>query len=1388
MRRFGTFLTLLGLSSCLVLKSHAHRVHGHRTPWLPWYTKEKEIAKPGVIAPHEDSPQLVQPGRSSASRFGVSLPTDNLTKFEGCPATSSTSFNTDRQRRTAVSHPHASSDVSSEKDEGDNLVTVGARRSSAACGAGQVPLSEVGFGSAPKVTCCPADKLECAGCSSFANGACAKCLPGYVKQCAAGKDTCGPVVCTACSDIPGYTDSDGKSCSQLCPATPKLFSQTEKNAFVAKATGGLTAMDACCACGGGLRDPTPWAYNDDVDFVLGKPVKVTPMPRTATAYAPDGCELEKYGLSLDPVTGVIEGSPLATEPFSLECKVTALQSPELGISYNATMKVRVLPFAYGRANLLLGSAALPVVSSRTYNAGKFGIKCSPTVSWLDQTGFAQAGQIKLAAEAGVKTGGLAGTAIETTASEHLKGVNSTLTGSLLVEKPSTRCHLTAERNAPTKGGKTTVMTDAADMVLIRSAPWTDIVYPVPFPAASPLLLTVGKPVEAPKILRPTDAAGNRNTMPPAFFTISCALKGTTTAVTEHVARTHEVNFVTASKSRIPLFTMDPVSGEIGGATSSKANGGWELPFKYVDAAQRGLVELECKIFGSELTASKPTGPAGPLPTSAWLAASKTVSITVQDDSCWQDVQVKSDSVFLTAYTQASAHQSLEACRRTCGTDASCALFNFSSNKCYKGRRSSKPGAARAALIDVQAKLSACDPSKTCKALEVQGHAWLSGTFCPVVRDFTAGSFMFAYQKTGFTPQDATYLYPYVAAREGTPAPCPAGSKWIVRQASGGDFLDPEGGQFTFRGRLLACLPPENTKGKWATGTGSIYMPPDFTKTSSKFLISMTPQICKSPLADLANAQSKDAQGAQQGQSAAAEEQTGGAPAGGGSPGEVYRIHDPDIEGPTGAASHWLDPCECFPVEWGPNAPVNPQVFSMLPRDGVNKIPKLTAKPQLIVKGSVTCMWKDLLSSFPTDSEEECSAKCREAAQCNFFWVGTMGAAPQCRLFSVCDALMSEPGNEQEMVSGALFGLPRYDVCLMADPQACAARTKRRKYLTSDDAESVSAPSFRVLCERFTKAEASHACKAQGMILAQVTSPLQNDWAVTALSSLCSAVTPWGWIDGSDAGHEGTWKFSDGTPQVYNNYNAGEPNGRTTENCNLLNVNSKWYDITCSYGGAAAVCMNTPKRLKAVCQSTTPNAAAAKCHAVGMKVATISTTADLENAQTVLASQCAGANGVAVIDGTNEGGGVAEYYTSDARTWSAPRWKAGHPKAGGGHCARLNVDGMESTPCTTASPAVLCQHDLSGLAFLPQSATAQLSSWDANHDKRGLSFKAPPLHHAWAWCGKFGGHGWHEWVEIGMPKAMWVSAIATRGRADWDQWVTAYRVEYLEAGGFVKVGR
>ncbi|CAE7204499.1 unnamed protein product [Symbiodinium sp. KB8] len=169
----------------------------------------------------------------------------------------------------------------------------------------------------------------------------------------------------------------------------------------------------------------------------------------------------------------------------------------------------------------------------------------------------------------------------------------------------------------------------------------------------------------------------------------------------------------------------------------------------------------------------------------------------------------------------------------------------------------------------------------------------------------------------------------------------------------------------------------------------------------------------------------------------------------------------DDPGTTQLADYWLHPCDCAPDAWGPELPVDPQMYEHLPANSSNQF---TPTPYVIVTGQLVCPSRQLLgggNGVHFQSEEEvlepadCEARCREQTTCLFFWHGSQHGAATCRLFTGCDNLVREFSLE-----GDLKVMPRSPSCSVADAAKCWATSLRRSFLSmafsSDGGTSVRA--------------------------------------------------------------------------------------------------------------------------------------------------------------------------------------------------------------------------------------------------------------------------------------------------------------------------------------------
>eukprot|EP00931_Biecheleriopsis_adriatica_P091948 TRINITY_DN65793_c0_g1_i1.p1 TRINITY_DN65793_c0_g1~~TRINITY_DN65793_c0_g1_i1.p1 ORF type:complete len:345 (-),score=52.76 TRINITY_DN65793_c0_g1_i1:128-1057(-) len=192
-------------------------------------------------------------------------------------------------------------------------------------------------------TCCtPATSLFCAGCAHFdqTNNACTKCLGGY--QNIGGR-------CVVCTDLEGFVDPLTQTCltyesNNWCANGVPDEQAWRPSSNTSDATmdqfkfNGVAPTTACCACGGGVKAPTPFMYPAArKPLLLNVPVNEVPEPQTAQEYAADpACELYALGLSLNATTGAITGTPRRSEPFDLDCTITAKESSLEGLEYNFT--------------------------------------------------------------------------------------------------------------------------------------------------------------------------------------------------------------------------------------------------------------------------------------------------------------------------------------------------------------------------------------------------------------------------------------------------------------------------------------------------------------------------------------------------------------------------------------------------------------------------------------------------------------------------------------------------------------------------------------------------------------------------------------------------------------------------------------------------------------------------------------------------------------------------------------------------------------------------------------------------------------------------------------------------------------------------------------------
>ena len=201
--------------------------------------------------------------------------------------------------------------------------------------------------------CCPAASLACAGCVEYdaATDSCSACASGFAPSIS--KDG-NQTTCSLCSDIP-WIDSWGFGCQDYVDGLSCASGQTQANnrsdhlVDAERVHGGMSAKEACCACGGGSRKDVPFSY-PAVHIPCGKTaVSALPLPRLDVSYVTENCAFHSMNLTMDSLNGHVFGEISTHEPQSISCEITT--NSRKGAGGFATLQVHIAHFAYPQSIL-----------------------------------------------------------------------------------------------------------------------------------------------------------------------------------------------------------------------------------------------------------------------------------------------------------------------------------------------------------------------------------------------------------------------------------------------------------------------------------------------------------------------------------------------------------------------------------------------------------------------------------------------------------------------------------------------------------------------------------------------------------------------------------------------------------------------------------------------------------------------------------------------------------------------------------------------------------------------------------------------------------------------------------------------------------------------------
>jgi hypothetical protein len=475
-------------------------------------------------------------------------------KFESC-------------QKSLVQHSSSVKDeeVDTESQTGDN----------AACPANKVVLGKERITGVTK-TCGNADSINAAGCAQMSGANCAECVGGYQKE---------HNRCTICADVAHWVDHVGNACAKT----------TCSNTM----TSNTTSNDACCKCGGGQREATPFTF-PEVILNLGATIasaslgSFAPIPRTATRYSVDSkCPVGKYGIQVDSVTGALKPMALCTavgcgvtEAFEASCVLTAYQGN--GLNATATLLVRGTKFAYKSKTIVMRPGSFTANPVQTVTAAKMYCVPSAASSWLSisAAGVLSTTQAKL-------TTAIASTGVAGVVSD--KGLGSM----------GAQC--TVSGTIGTTVHQTSVTVYAPQI-------WSSISYGT---TATSMFTTIGEEL-LPMVVKVAD----KSKLAPHRYSAACT---TTAKYTDNTPVKFVFDTVTGvgTLDGHSALTVDVKSGTVTMAPVAAM----VSVFNNLDRGtnSRGTIRLECKVFGhySEL----------PQFLSRNVASSK-ITVDIRDSTCW----------------------------------------------------------------------------------------------------------------------------------------------------------------------------------------------------------------------------------------------------------------------------------------------------------------------------------------------------------------------------------------------------------------------------------------------------------------------------------------------------------------------------------------------------------------------------------------------------------------------------------------------------------------------------------------------------------------------------------------------------------------------------------
>ncbi|CAE7240917.1 unnamed protein product [Symbiodinium necroappetens] len=517
--------------------------------------------------------------------------------------------------------------------------------------------------------CCPLSSLACAGCERYdpSTDSCLQCAAGFHPFVPSEPAASNQTICQLCTDV-AWADADGSNCAAFETSGMCSLGRVP-NALNLTVNKGLLATEACCACGGGARGASPFAY-PALNVPCGKSaVALLPVPRLDAAYLTEQCLVHQVNLTMDGRTGKVFGDLNSPEPQTITCQITTKKARPGDVitpRASANLQIRVVHFACSASALTFTEPNQSFTPAFQGSFGEFELRCTPDLPWaqIDHFGtISQNGNSPLPRTAG--------------------------------------CTVSAKGCLDGAGGNCTVVTRSTETVLVAANEPTEL-----FLVSEELSLVVGRATRNIRLSSVLNAQEESEIDPPVAYHVECG-QGT------------------RFDARRGVLTKDglEVQGEPSAALLKHCHASQSRCQIRLACRAYAVLPFSKKLLRADFRVSV-------MDNTCWTRGQLDRGF---EERFKQDYFAPLPALKILSNQTLDANASnatVARCRGLCGADKTCAAAGVDlAGNCYKAVHAGRPSASN--LTSVHVKVTDCDPLKQCLMIAVPGEAYLSGQFCPV---------------------------------------------------------------------------------------------------------------------------------------------------------------------------------------------------------------------------------------------------------------------------------------------------------------------------------------------------------------------------------------------------------------------------------------------------------------------------------------------------------------------------------------------------------------------------------------------------------------------------------------------------------------------------------